>query len=98
MEKFSKTNEGLLAISKQAKLLLKKCFSFCYSKTLVNRKSVLLNEKDQKVLICLGFVDHFVVIIIIRLVFEIYAYPFGYFWRCKIYEILTMFFYHWFSV
>ena len=25
-----------------------------------------------------------------RMVFEIYAYPFGYFWRCKIDEILTV--------
>ena len=34
-----------------------------------------------------------------RMVFEIYAYPFGYFWRCKIDEILTiMSFYTWFSV
>ena len=27
-----------------------------------------------------------------------YAYPFRYFWRCKIDEILTMSFYPWFSV
>ena len=33
-----------------------------------------------------------------RMVFEIYAYPFGYFWRSKIDEILTMSFHTWFSV
>ena len=32
-----------------------------------------------------------------RMVFEAYAYPFGYFWRCKIDEILISF-YPWFSV
>ena len=34
-----------------------------------------------------------------RIVFEIYGYPFGIFWRCKIDEILTiMSFYPWLSV
>ena len=33
-----------------------------------------------------------------RMVFEIYAYPFGYFWRCEVDEIVTMSFYSWFSV
>ena len=32
-----------------------------------------------------------------RMVFEAYAYPFGFFWRCKIDEILISF-YPWFSV
>ena len=33
-----------------------------------------------------------------RMVFETYAHPFGYFWRCKIDEILTYSFYPWFYV